>query len=85
MDLIHFQGAVYPKDLPIWRYMSFAEFCSLVSTKSLFFSHPSELDDATEGVYSNPSEEAIIAFADRMFEETENVSVSREVYRKILS
>lgn len=78
------QRMEYPEDLILWRYKGFAKFCSLISDQSLFFSHPNQLDDATEGIYANPYDERIIKFADEMFDKTPTTTVSRERYRENL-
>ena len=39
----------------LWRYMSFAKFCSLLDRKSLFFSLISEMEDRYEGFIYPPT------------------------------
>lgn len=43
-----------PRDgkLRLWRYMNFAKFVSLISTRRLFFCRADLLDDPFEGSYS---------------------------------
>lgn len=38
----------------LWRYMSFAKFCSLLDRQALFFSLVGEMDDHYEGFISPP-------------------------------
>jgi hypothetical protein len=43
-------------DRPIWRYMDFAKFCSLLHRKALFFSRADLLGDPLEGSFTRAME-----------------------------
>ncbi|WLD13215.1 DUF2971 domain-containing protein [Planctellipticum variicoloris] len=40
-----------PDETVIWRYLSFDKFMSMMTTRTLWFSHPAKFDDKWEGWY----------------------------------
>ena len=48
---------VQPKneDIPVWRYMDFTKFVSLIDTKCLFFARADKLGDPFEGSWAKPN------------------------------
>ena len=46
------------RDVPVWRYMNFAKFVSLLHRQALFFSRADLLGDAFEGSLSTPTQMA---------------------------
>ena len=47
--------AEVPDDAPLWRYVSFAKFVSMVRASALYFARADRFEDRWEGVYTLPT------------------------------
>ena len=57
----------------IWKYMDLGKFISILSTKSLYFTNATELDDPFEGFWPPKYMEALVSIYQEQFDEIKQV------------